>query len=161
MFGKQFGYSSVLCYILFCSVLFGFCFVRLNSIRSTEILFLVSHKNRIMAEFRNGDSMCIRSTKKKPNERASEQSQLLVVVYNLSCVVCYVKLQRRKRLVNFCSLWNGWWCTVAKLCNTRPRRQRDGLIEEKQWESTANGKVLMRIQFIRLKNGWLVSWMPA
>lgn len=91
----------------------------------------------------------------KMNEWLGEQSKLLVVVYVLWYVVCYVKLQRMKWLTSFVFGPNGRH-TVTKLWTESAYRQSNGLIEEKQWKSTANRKVLMRIAFIHMKNCWLV-----
>lgn len=156
MFWKQFGYFSVLCMFLYV-----LCFVELNSIRSTEISF-----------FFLGDRVCGTKTvwqgilsqhrrwkhwkmTESHMKWLGEPSKLLVVVYVLPYVVCYVKLQRIKWLTSFVFGPNGRH-TVTKLWTESAYRQSNGLIEEKQWESTANRKVLMRIAFIHMKNCWLV-----
>lgn len=152
MFWKQFGYFSVLCMFLYV-----LCFVQLNSIRSTEISFFfwwpcMRHKNRMTGNFK--PTLPMETLK---NEWVTGwtieiiSSCLCLVVRRLLCKIAAYKMTDQ-----FC-FWPKWpayrYQTVKRKCIYR---QSNGLIEEKQWESTANRKVLMRIAFIHMKNCWLV-----
>ena len=95
MYRKQFGYSNTVCVFLSLSFFlfllpFSFSF-GLIPFDQPRFLFYVPHKKPNYTEFQD----CFQQNSEK---WVSEQSQLLVVVvYNLSYVICYVECIREKR----------------------------------------------------------------